>query len=367
MGDWKSGFRLEELGFTTLEKEPFLGAESTIRDVAKYASVSVATVSRVLNDSPVVRAATRQRVLEAIEALHYTPNLIARKLSRGKTHTIAVVLPLFTLPSFVERLRGVHEELTDNGYDLVLYSVETPEQRDDFLDRLSSPSRVDGMLLISLPPSDEQAKRLAASSVPTVLVDASHERLPHIIVDDEEGGYLATRLLIELGHTRIAYLSDFLETPFQQSMRQRYRGYRRALAEAGIEFDAQYHVWDTHGRLEARELARGLMHLDKPPTAIFAASDTQAIGVLDATREMGISVPGSLSVIGFDGIRDSEFLDLTTIEQPLFDSGVQGAARLLSMIQHPEVDRSVEIVLPLRLVERATTGPPPSGGVEAAG
>jgi LacI family transcriptional regulator/LacI family repressor for deo operon, udp, cdd, tsx, nupC, and nupG len=335
-----------------------LSAESTIRDVAKFARVSIATVSRVLNNSPAVREDTRKRVEEAIEALDYSPNPIARKLSRGRTHTIAVFLPLFTLPSFVERLRGVHQELADNAYDLVLYSIESDRQRDEQLARLSSPSRVDGLLLISLPPDDEQAALLLDSGMPTVLIDANHAKFPHVIVDDEYGGRLATTHLIDLGHERVAFLSDFLDTPFHKSMRLRYEGYRTALADAGIPFDDAYHVCDTHGRHEARMQAQQLLQLEEPPTAIFAASDTQAIGVLDAAQDLGISVPGDLSVIGFDGIRDAEYLNLTTIEQPLYESGTTGAGMLLSLLRETSELPQSEVVLPLSLIRRGTTGAP---------
>ena len=340
-----------------------MSAESTIRDVAKFAKVSIATVSRVLNNSPAVREDTRKRVEEAIEALDYSPNPIARKLSRGRTHTIAVVLPLFTLPSFVERLRGVHQELSDNAYDLVLYSIESDKQRDEQLNRLASPSRVDGLLLISLPPNDEQTALLLDSGVPVVLIDANHARFPRVIVDDEYGGWLATTHLVELGHERIAFLSDFLDTPFHTSMRLRYEGYRSALESAGISFKEAYHVFDTHGRHEARMLARNLLQLEERPTAIFAASDTQAIGVLDAAQDLGLSVPEDLSVIGFDGIRDAEYLDLTTIEQPLYTSGTTGACMLLSLLMDGAAEPQTEVVLPLTLIRRGTTGPPSSGTI----
>ena len=330
-------------------------SDPTIRDVAKKANVSVATVSRVINHSSAVRESTRKRVQDAIQELGYSPNPIARKLSTGQTHTIAVVLPLFTLPSFVERLRGVHQELAENDYDLVLYSVETLQKRDSYLKRLASPTTVDGVILISIPPTDEQAAHLLRSRVPTVLVDATHALIPHVIVDDEAGGKLATRHLLSLGHTRIAYLSDFLDTPFHPSMRRRFEGYCSALNEAGIPFRKEYHVWDTHGRQEARGLARRLLELEQPPTAIFAASDTQAIGVLDAAHEMGVSVPDQLSVIGFDGIRDAEYVNLTTIEQPLYESGVLGARNLLLLLNNEMDDNLLEVSLPLRLVVRGTT------------
>ncbi|HUF38457.1 MAG TPA: LacI family DNA-binding transcriptional regulator [Anaerolineales bacterium] len=344
-----------------------MSAESTIRDVARYANVSIATVSRVLNNSPAVREKTRHRVEEAIEALDYSPNPIARKLSRGRTHTIAVVLPLFTLPSFVERLRGVHQKLVDNAYDLVLYSIESDRQWDEQLARLASLSRVDGLLLISLPPNDEQTALLLENGVPTVLIDAHHDTFRHVIVDDEAGGQMATSHLIELGHKRIAFLSDFLDTPFHQSMRLRYRGYRGALAVADIPFRDSYHVCDTHGRHEARVLTRDLLKLDDPPTAVFASSDTQAIGVLDAAQDLNVRIPDELSVIGFDGIRDAEYLDLTTIEQPLYQSGIAGAGILLDMLRNEPDGMRTETVLPLNLIRRATTAPPPAGRAKRTG
>ena len=134
----------------------------------------MATVSRVLNESPSVSAATRQRVREAIRTLNYAPNPIARRLSLGRTHTIAVVVPLFTLPSFVERLRGVQSALSSTGYDLVLFNVDTPAQRDEYFYNLATQSRVDGILILSIPPSDQAAKRFLEAHVPTVLVDAYH-------------------------------------------------------------------------------------------------------------------------------------------------------------------------------------------------
>ena len=130
---------------------------ATIRDVAKRANVGVGTVSRVLNDSPAVREETRQRVEAAIEALDYTPNPIARRLSTGQTLTIGVILPYLTMPSYIERLRGVQTTLMDSQYDLVLFDIENSSQRDAYFQNLSLKSRVDGVLLISLPPSDEQA------------------------------------------------------------------------------------------------------------------------------------------------------------------------------------------------------------------
>ena len=333
--------------------------DTTIRDVAKHAGVSTATVSRVLNNSPSVSQDTRSRVEEAIKDLNYSPNPAARRLNAARTNSIAVVLPLFNLPSFVERLRGIHDELVSNDYEMVLYSADTVEKRDEYFSRLAHPARADGMLLVSLPPNDEQAKHFLNSGVPIVLVDAYHKDLHRVVVDDLDGGYHATKHLIDQGHTKIAFLSDYLDTPFHPSMRDRYQGYRKALEEAGIPFREDYHVSGYHDRVIARQLAAELLSLGEPPTAIFAASDTQAIGVMDAALELGIRIPVDLSLIGFDGIRDAEYVKLTTMQQPLYESGARGAQMLIDILSN-DADSIQEENLSINLIERDTTAPPSS-------
>ena len=330
---------------------------ATIRDVAKYANVGVGTVSRVLNNNPSVSDETRQKVLAAIEELDYRPNPIARQLSTGRTLTIGVILPHLTMPSYVERLRGVQRALADTKYDLVLFSVENAIQRDSFFEDISWTSRMDGMLVISLPPTDRQAERFSKSTTPIVLVDAYHPDLCSIVTDDVEGGKKVTEYLVELGHRKIAFLGDYLETPFHPSMRYRYQGYRETLQKAGIPFVDEYLVEGNNDRSTARQLARQLLSLDEPPTAIFAGCDTQAIGVLDSAQDMNIRVPDELSVIGYDGIRDAEYLDLTTMEQHLFDSGIEGVRLLLKTLDR-RIDPPYKETIPVELVVRNTTAPP---------
>ena len=332
---------------------------ATIRDVARRANVSVATVSRVINDSPLVSDGTRQKVLDIITELDYTPNPNAQRLSLGRTLTIGVILPFLTLPSFVERLRGVQNALADSGYDLILYSVESPQNIENYMRKLSRRDRIDGAIIISLQLSDAHVERFYSSDVPAVLLDAVHPRVSRVIVDDVAGGYKATRYLIGLGHRRIAFLSDYLENPFKfVAMRLRYQGYRQALAEASLPFVPEYHGQGELGGREAFQKAKNLLSLEHAPTAVFAASDTHAIGVLKAAHELGMPVPEQLSVIGYDGIRDAEYLDLTTVQQPLFDSGVESANILLaSLVEPPE--SPLEMVLPTQLIIRGTTAPPP--------
>ncbi len=333
---------------------------ATIRDVAQKANVGVGTVSRVLNDSPAVREETRNKVLAAIAELDYTPNPIARRLSTGQTLTIGVILPYLTMPSYIERLRGVQDVLANSKYDLVLFAVENETQRDAYFQNLSLKSKVDGVLLISLPPNDEQAERFAASNIPTVLIDAYHPSLCCVLPDDFGGGKIATQHLIDLGHRKIGFISDFLDTVFHPSMRYRYQAYRETLDEAGIPFFPEYQIEGARGRAPAREMARRLLQLPDPPTAIFAAYDSQAIGVLDIAHELGVRVPEELSVIGYDNIRDAEYVDLTTINQHLDQSGHQGANLLLEMLTTKNTDLECKQTIAAKLLVRGSTAPPPA-------
>jgi DNA-binding LacI/PurR family transcriptional regulator len=328
---------------------------ATIRDVAERANVGIGTVSRVLNKHPYVSEETRLKVLSAVKELKYTPNLIAKQLSSGRTHAIAVTLPFLTYPSFVERLRGVQTALADSDYVLILYGAETIAQRDVNFSDLSQTTRIDGVLVISVPLSEENVNVLMASNTPVVLVDIFHPGFNRVFVDEVEGGKMATQHLVDLGHQKIAFISDLLNPDFPfLAMRERYHGYQQALKENNIPLNPKYHLEAPHGRYEATVLAKKLLTMEDPPTAIFAGSDTQAIGVLAAARDMNIKVPEELSVIGYDGIRDAEYMNLTTIEQPLFDSGVEGVNLLISQIENPS-SITQEIRMPLKLHKRGTT------------
>ena len=331
---------------------------ATIRDVARKAGVGVGTVSRVLNNNPQVSEETRQRVLQAIDSLGYVPNPIARKLSTGRTLSIAVIVPFFTRPSFNERLRGIENFLSGSDYDLVIFNVETAERRDVCMREIPRKDRFDGVLILSLSPRDDDLPFLQRIDIPIVLVDANHPSLSslnRVVVDDIAGGFDATRHLIELGHQRIGYISDFLDTPFNfTSSRFRLTGYRQALLESGITFRSEYHQQGEHGRIEAYTMALKLLGLPEPPTAIFAASDTQAMGVLQAADELGMHIPDDLSLIGYDDIEVSEYLGLTTIRQRLYESGQRGVELLLKIIDDPKVEPVCEI-LPTELIVRKTT------------
>jgi LacI family transcriptional regulator len=324
---------------------------ATISEVARHAGVGVATVSRVLNGSPAVREETRQRVLEAIAALGYAPNPAARALSTGRTQSVGVVAPFFTRPSVMERLRGVAHVLAGAGYRLVLFDVERPGQDSELFRTL--PGGLDGLLSISLCPPDADLDRFAAAAIPVVLVDHPHEHLPAVHTDDVAGGRLATELLLALGHRRIAFLGDFEHNyhGFTSSARRR-AGYERALTAAGLDVDPELVYRAAHGREPAAALTREMMDLTEPPTAIFAASDTQALGVLEAAQRLGAVVPDHLSVVGYDDIELARYAGLTTVAQPLEMSGACGAELLLAALEGAAVGGRR---LPVELVVRATT------------
>ena len=306
---------------------------ATIRDVARHAGVSVATVSRVLNDVPVVRPEMRERVREAIANLGYRPSSTARSLSLGRSQAIGVVAPFFTTPSVVERLRGVSQRAGLHGYGLMLFDVETPQQRAGAFRDFARPGRVDGLLVISLPLLDSEVAGLERDRLPVVMVDIGHPAVPHVVIDDARGGALATEHLLARGHRRIGFVGDRPDGEFGfTSSEERRRGVRRALRRAGIRADPELEARGRHGREEARAMARALLEREDRPTAIFAASDTQALGVLEAAHALGLRVPEDVAVIGFDDIEVAAPLGLSTVRQPLRQSGAYGADMLLAAI-----------------------------------
>ena len=340
--------------------EPLPGhGPARIADVAALAGVGVATVSRVMNGSAQVRPATRDRVLDAVRVLNYRPSSVARNLSLQRTMVVAALLPWFTNPSAVQRVRGIVEGLSSSRYDLMVFDIESEARQRRAFELFDRGDRADGLLVVSTLPPEQEVERIQAARIPCILVDAVHPALPSIAVDDVAGGELATRHLVELGHRRIALIGDPPpEFRFEWS-RDRTRGYERALRRAGIEVRPEYVREGTRLLHVARAIAAELLALPERPTAVFASSDTQALGVLEAARALGIGVPQELSVIGFDDIEVASYVGLTTVRQPLAESGRRGAQLLLRALGGRPVDLRTEL-LPLELVVRGTTGPAPA-------
>jgi DNA-binding LacI/PurR family transcriptional regulator len=265
-----------------------------------------------------------------------------------------VIAPFFTRPSVIERLRGVAPLLAAAGYQLVLFDVERPDQRAGVF--RSVIGRVDGLLSISLAPPKADLRRLEAAGIPIVLVDQAHEALPTVTVDDVDGGRLATNHLLELGHRWIAFAGDTVDGVHGASASsRRCVGYQRALCDAGVPVRPDLVKLRPHGRAAA-EIVREVLALDEPPTAVFAASDLQALATVEALEGLGKRVPEDLSVVGFDDVELARYAGLTTVSQPLQDSGTRGAELLLSALEG-EVTLQARQQLPLELVVRGTTAP----------
>jgi DNA-binding LacI/PurR family transcriptional regulator len=335
------------------------GRRVTIADVAADAGVGVGTVSRVLNGSSQVRAATLRAVQDSIGRLGYRPSHAAAALVRGTPRTVAVLVAHMTRPSTVVRVASALAVLAEEGYDTIVCNVDTPAERDRHLETLLPTHRADGVLAISLPLSREQLGQFGRAGVALVSVDAVTPGIPQTVIDDVAGGRLATGHLIGLGHRRIGFVGDmtFAKPPAGlgfTSSAERLRGYRQALAEAGLGFETGLVRRGPHEAAAAAEHAAQLLKAHDPPTAIFAASDSQAIGVLAAAERLGVTVPGQLSVVGFDDIESAALLGLSTVRQPLARSGTEGARRLCALLRGERL-RVRREELPLELVARAST------------
>ena len=331
---------------------------TTIARVAQEAGVGVGTVSRVINGSTAVSAETRRRVLEVVKELGYEPNATARALSTGRTRSVGIIAPFFTRPSVIERLRGVGPLLASSGYQLILVDVESPHQREAAFRSLIG--RVDGLLSVTLAPAPADLARLDVAGLPVVLIDHAHDRLPSVSVDDVAGGRLAVSHLLELGHRRIAFAGDTVDDVHGSSASsRRCVGYRDALRDAGLPVRDDLIALRPHGD-GAGELVDELLSRPEPPTAVFAASDQQALAVIDAVRERGLRVPEDVSVVGFDDVELARYAGLTTVAQPLELSGARAAELLLASLDGSEIS-TARHDLPLELVVRGTTAPADPG------
>ncbi len=311
----------------------------TIYDIAEKANVSIATVSRVLNKNPRVSAATRARVLRVAEDLGYEPHPSAQSLARRKSSLVSAVIPMVTNYFFMEVLRGLQARLAETEYDLLVYTARTMEEVGTQLERALHRGRSAGVLLFSSPIRERQLARIRRSGQPTVLVDCFHTDFDSVSIDNEHGGYLAARHLIDQGRERIAII---MANPGSVPAADRQKGYRRALEEAGLQPNDAYAISsddeETHGYTEAHghEAMEQLLACDPAPDAVFATSDVQALGAIAALREAGLKVPEDVCIVGFDDIRLSEHLGLSTLRQPMYDLGRLATEKLLSRIAEPD-------------------------------
>jgi DNA-binding LacI/PurR family transcriptional regulator len=326
----------------------------TIYDVAKHAGVSITTVSRILNDPDKVNADTQRRVLTSIDELGFIPKAEARARAMQMNGRIGVITPFLTAPSFIQRLRGIAGALSPKNFELIIYTIDSTERLRQYLSTLPLTGNLDGLIILSLPVGDADAHRFVERGLPTVLVEYPNPLLNCVEIDDVEGGHMAATYLLKKGHHRIAFLGDTDLPEYSiHPVSMRLSGFRQALKNAGIGLPDALVRLAPYSQEQTRQVARELLSLPDPPTAIFAATDFQALGVIKAAHQLNVPVPEQLAVIGFDDLDMSEYADLTTISQHLDESGTLAVEMVLSQIGSPALlPRHVK--LPLTLVERKT-------------
>ncbi len=329
---------------------------STIRDVARAAGVSIATVSRVVNGRPDVAPATREAVLRAIREERFTTNRSARSLSGGRTLHVAVTLPVVESEYFSLILAGTAEALYEHDMDIVLApTLHLRDRATVLLDRLAH-GATDGAVLITSEQTNDELKALGRNGYPFVVIDPAEpldEGVPSVSASNAFGGYAATEHLLSLGHRRIGAITG---VPEWVSSKERLNGYTAALASAGVLPDLAL-VVESDWAVEGGERAAGaLLDAREPPTAIFAFNDHMAIGVLRAAQARGLGVPDDLSVVGFDDMEQAANVTpaLTTVRQPLAEMGRIAVSLLVRLLQKQRLE-GTNIELRTRLVVRDST------------
>jgi len=328
----------------------------SIKDIARLAGVSTATVSRVLNDSPNVSPKTREKVLQIIRKLNYVPSHTARSLRRERTFSIGLIVPhsadyIFSFPYLNLFIKGLSRGAREKKYHII-FSTED-ENIMELYEEFVRKRVVDGMVVVDVSDGDPRIALLNSLKLPFVVVGRPSGVNDYIYVDtaNEEGAYEAVKHLLKLGHRRI----HFVNGPSHLSVsRQRLKGYLKALEEAGVALDTRFLHQGDFMEETGYTIVKELLNRGDKPDAVFFASDTMAIGGMKAFEESGIQVGVDVSVVGFDDVPAASMVkpSLTTVSQPICDVGYNVARLLIGMIEGEDVQ---SVVLPTRLVVREST------------
>lgn len=329
---------------------------ATIADVARRAEVAPSTVSRVLNSSGYVSQETRQRVLAAVEALSYVPNVHAERLRTGASKTLAFIVTDLTNPFWAEVARGVEDAVRQNGYELVLRNTAGDPERELAAIRGFQRRQVDGAIFPWLQGGWDELKALDEKGVAIVVLGSAPERYGFDVftIDNVRGGYIATEHLLQLGHKRLAFISaDFT--------RERERGYRMAMEKYGLTPDETL-VFREYAAPEVergKTIVRRLLDQGKLPTAVFAYNDVTAIGTWMELERQGLRVPDDISLVGFDDIPMSSLIrnGLTTVAWPHYEYGRTTAEFLLHRLAEGKCSSGQCITVQPELIVRGSTRP----------
>jgi LacI family transcriptional regulator len=332
---------------------------ATIKEVAEHAKVSVATVSRVVNNSGYVSADLRSRVEDAMHLLSYKPSALARSLRRQETHTIGVLVTQLNQPFFSILTFAMEKTLFSRDYRTLICSSEEDALKEAAYIDILLRQRVDGVILVPTGHNIDSVSRLQQANIPVVLIDRDLPSLAinRVLCDNFGGGYAAAQHLLGLGHRRIAMIGG---PAYSRVMQTRIEGARQAIRDFGAPYDPNLIVIGTLPEFEmGYQTALALLKLPQPPTAIFALADVVAVGVLHAAAKLGLGLPDELSVVGFDDIPLASYVipELTTVAQPIYDMGQTAIEILMRQIGGQDVPFET-ITLDARLVIRKSTAAP---------
>lgn len=327
----------------------------TIKDVAKAADVSVATVSRVLHNLAGYSEKTKQKVMQAVEELGYQPNAIARGLINKRTQTIGVLFPNVSSSFSSDILHGIEEVAHEKGFSVIVCNTAEDGKRTLKYLQVLREKQVDGIVFTSEVLKDEYYQAIKEMRVPVVLVNTMSQKymIPYVKVDDRQAAYQATDYLIQKGHRKIAMIGG---TPRDQIAGiPRMDGYRQALNDNGIEYVESRVAYGNFSLESGREAMEKLLVEAPPFTALFAASDEMAIGAMGIAMEKGLKIPDDISIIGYDdlSLASMVFPPLTTIHQPLTTMGRLASEKLISLIEE-DSDKVSSSIVSHHLVERQT-------------
>lgn len=331
-----------------------MSSSKTIYDVATLAGVSISTVSLVLNSPARVSAETRRKVLEAVDTLGFVPKTDAVAKARRGVGRIGVIAPYTSYSSVALRLNGMLQAIGRRPLEIVLFDQQSAaESSSPLLASLPITGRLDGLIVVSLPLDEAAARRLIDLQLRTVLLDIYHPDFDSILTSDTTGGQLAAEHLLSHGHRQFGFLGEEQQSHLYVSPAQRrLAGYRATLKEAGCPLIEDNIRLTKHGVEPAAIAAKALLSAEHRPTAIFASSDTLAVGALRAAYDLGLTVPDEVAVVGFDDGELAEALNLTTVRQPLEESGRAAMERLLQQLDRPGTTQ--EVTLHLELMQRGT-------------
>jgi DNA-binding LacI/PurR family transcriptional regulator len=330
----------------------------SLKDIARRAGVSVATVSNVVNGYRPVGEATRERVRQAIDELGYSPNLSARHLRHGRTGTIALAIPELNNPYFAELAEATIREAAKHGYIVLLDHTDGDRDKELLVSQGFRAQIIDGLILSPVQ-LDRRDVLERTSETPMVLVGERVYDVPydHIAIDNAAASATAMQHLIDGGRRRIAYIGAQADAN-REPAQLRLLGYRTALQAAGLAYDPQLVVTTAHfGRSDGAAGLRQLMALREPPDAVFAYNDLIAIGALRAACELGITVPDDIAVVGFDDIEEGRYSNptLTTISPDKETIGTRAVTSLIGRLDGSRKDQPEEIQVPFALVPREST------------